>query len=312
MNSPKGLRLTLLILSTFLFLFITLSCSFFHKSRSPETSTSPTQAPDQSQPFASAVNLTPAISGLPEAEKAMAAGDYSQALEIYHAYLAKEPNQVKIKNDFLAALAHVKKEAESLKNRGKYSSALSFYRLLSKYSQNLTPEEKNLVFASSDLTKEIKDCRVKLQRYEAEKAFQAGQPDQAINLLVAGLQEYPEEPSLKSYLTEILDELKAQARLAMASKDWAQAGQLYFRLKSTFLKHEKFLTNFPLSLEEMNKAIKYCSQQLTNQGLIEYRKGNLKEAISLWEKILLFQPDNEEIKRAIQTAKTQLEKIKKS
>lgn len=311
MKSKNKYPWALIVGSSFFLLFITFSCSLFKKAHSPETLTSPSPIKDQNQSLLQAPNSAAAISGLPEAEMAMATRNYSKALEIYHTYLEKEPDQIKIKNDFLTALAQIKKEADSLKNKGKYSSALSFYRLIFKYSQNLTPEEKNLAFASSDLTNEIRECRVKLQRNEAEKAFQAGQFDQAINLLVIGLQEYPEEPSLKTYLTQILQELISQAQVAMASKDWLRAGQLYSLLKSSRLKHEKTLAPFPLSLEEINKSIKYCSQQLTNLGLIEYRKGNLKEAIALWEKILLFQPENEEIKRAIQTAKAQLEKIKK-
>ncbi len=66
-----------------------------------------------------------------------------------------------------------------------------------------------------------------------------------------------------------------------------------------------------LNLEEIEKDIKECSRNLTNLGIIEYRKGNLKEALAIWGQILVFEPDNEEIKKAIQTARAQLEKIKK-
>jgi cytochrome c-type biogenesis protein CcmH/NrfG len=44
--------------------------------------------------------------------------------------------------------------------------------------------------------------------------------------------------------------------------------------------------------------------------MVEYRKGNLKGAISVWESLLAFDPDNEQIKKAIETARAQLQQIK--
>jgi hypothetical protein len=45
--------------------------------------------------------------------------------------------------------------------------------------------------------------------------------------------------------------------------------------------------------------------------LEQYRKGNLAEAIAVWQGILLFDPDNIEIKKAIDTATEQLKKLQK-
>ena len=55
----------------------------------------------------------------------------------------------------------------------------------------------------------------------------------------------------------------------------------------------------------------YCRESLTKAGLAEYRKGNLEKAIAVWESLLVFDPDNAEIKKAVETAKTQLNEILK-
>ena len=52
-------------------------------------------------------------------------------------------------------------------------------------------------------------------------------------------------------------------------------------------------------------------ESLTKTGLREYRNGNLAKAIAVWESLLEFDPDNEEIKKAVKTAKTQLNEILK-
>lgn len=308
-TTGRSLSVSLAIIC--LALFFVPGCSLFKRPASEKKTPEKVENKDKPYPISQPRKIEVNISGLPEAEEALASGAYSAALEIYQAYLEKNPAQVKIKSDYLAALDIVKKEADTLKKKERYSSALYYYRLLLKYSQNLGQEAEKLSFRPADLQKEIRECRVKIQRKEAEKAFQAGQNEEAINLLISGLQEYPDEEILKSYLNQIIKEIAASAQLAQASKDLATAGKLYSLLKSTLVRHKNYLYLFPLTLEELDKSIKYSSQQLTNLGLIEYRKGNLKEAIAIWEKVLVFQPENEEIKRAVQTARAQLEKIKK-
>ncbi len=296
---------------TCLSLLMVSSCSLLKRPATNKNKIEKAESQEKSVVASQPQKSEAPLSGLPEAEEALASGAYSAALEIYYAFLKKNPDQGKIKSDFLAALDIVKREADALKKKEKYSSALFYYELLVKYGQNLGQEEERLSFRLADLPKEIRGCRVKLQRSEAEKAFQAGQNEQAINLIISGLREYPEEEIFKIYLDQILKEIASSAQRALDSKDWANAGKLYSLLKSSLTKHKTYLSPFPLTLEEIDKSIKNCGQQLTTLGLIEYRKGNLKEAIAIWEKILVFQPENEEIKKAIQTAKAQLEKIKK-
>jgi hypothetical protein len=58
--------------------------------------------------------------------------------------------------------------------------------------------------------------------------------------------------------------------------------------------------------------MKNCSKHLDVRGLEEYRRGNLKAAIATWKSILVFDTHNAEIKKAIQTASTQLKNLEKN
>ncbi len=49
--------------------------------------------------------------------------------------------------------------------------------------------------------------------------------------------------------------------------------------------------------------------QLSQRALDEYRKGNLAEAISIWKSILVFDPNNAVIVKAIDTATIQLKNL---
>lgn len=307
----KVYSITALLEVIFLFIFLSSGCSLFKKPALEKEKPERSENPEKSQTANKPPEIKTLLSALPEAEQAMASGAYSHALEVYQSFLEKNPAEDKIKSDYFEALEMVKREADNLKKKEKYVSALYYYRLLLKHSQQLGQEAGKLSFRQADLQSEIKECQVRNQKAEAEKAFKAGQYEAAINSLTSGLKEYPEEEILKSYLTQVIEAIYSQASLALDTKDWAMAGRLYSILKTLGSNHKNYLASFPLSLEEIDKSIKNCSQQLTNLGLRQYREGNLKEAIAIWEKILVFQPKNEEIKKAIQTAKAQLEKIKK-
>jgi cytochrome c-type biogenesis protein CcmH/NrfG len=83
-----------------------------------------------------------------------------------------------------------------------------------------------------------------------------------------------------------------------------------FLLKN-FASFEGLRPPVAFSKEALTKAVAVCRESLTKAGLTEYRKGNLAEAIAVWKGLLSFDPDNAEIKKAVNTARTQLDGIKK-
>ncbi len=247
----------------------------------------------------------------PEAKEALAARDYPKALEIYQAYIKQRPTDTSLQADYLAAVEAIKREADEAKKSGDFRAAISGYRLLLANYDTFARIPPGVSFGLSGLQKELRECRVGLQKTEAEKALKAKQYERAVNLLTEGLNDYPEDSSLQETFRQVAKEINLSAAAAREKKDLATAGKLYALLRAIIMKNKNYASIFPFHLEEIEKAIKNCGDSLTNSGLVEYRKGNLKEAIAIWESILIFQPENEEIKKAIQTARAQLEKIKK-
>ena len=62
--------------------------------------------------------------------------------------------------------------------------------------------------------------------------------------------------------------------------------------------------------EEIESYLEISSEKLMIQGLSEYREGKLHNAIELWKKILLFDPEHQAAKKAIGTATLQLRNLK--
>jgi cytochrome c-type biogenesis protein CcmH/NrfG len=56
---------------------------------------------------------------------------------------------------------------------------------------------------------------------------------------------------------------------------------------------------------KLNAKITDCKTALSKKGFQEYRQGNLSEAIALWQGYLAIDPNNADIKKAVNTAKLQ-------
>lgn len=61
----------------------------------------------------------------------------------------------------------------------------------------------------------------------------------------------------------------------------------------------------------LRKQIKTCSEALMDIGLVKYREGSFDDAVSIWKKVLTFDPKNRDVKKAIDKATVQLQKLKK-
>jgi tetratricopeptide (TPR) repeat protein len=245
-----------------------------------------------------------------KAEEAMASGDYQQALELYRIYWEKNPRDEELLSAYVQAIETIKKEADAARSQGNYSSAINYYQLLAGNYAQFSSFASRLSFNSRDLEAGIKESSLARHKAEINRSIIAGKYQRAFNLMAEALRGFPGDKDLQNLCYQTMSKIKASADKAMTEKDYALAGENYSLLKGACLKLNRVAPDIPLSLTELDGAIEECSTYLTNQGLIEYRKGKLKEAIDIWESLLSFQPENEEIKKAIQTARDQLNKIK--
>jgi hypothetical protein len=71
---------------------------------------------------------------------------------------------------------------------------------------------------------------------------------------------------------------------------------------------ERFLSYNAGSLDT---GIKTCQKTLFEEGLEQYRSGNMSQAISVWRNILTFDPENLEVRKAMDRAIRQVWNLEK-
>ncbi|MFO7568719.1 MAG: hypothetical protein R6W75_02895 [Smithellaceae bacterium] len=110
----------------------------------------------------------------------------------------------------------------------------------------------------------------------------------------------PEMQSVKK-----LEDIKKAADKASAREDFAFAGKSYHLLLKSYpdFKDIAHLLSFDRAQLQTNLAA--CQTALYKKGFQEYREGNLNEAVALWQDYLVIDPDNADIRKALNTARTQ-------
>ena len=61
----------------------------------------------------------------------------------------------------------------------------------------------------------------------------------------------------------------------------------------------------------LEDRVQNCKTFLYEKALDQYRSGNLSDATAIWKSILEFDPENAEIKKAVDTATIQLRNLEK-
>ncbi len=105
--------------------------------------------------------------------------------------------------------------------------------------------------------------------------------------------------------------IKKAADRAFQGRNYAKAGRLYGLLAASRITASDFTSALTFDGEYLKKQIMACSKSLTEAGLIRYREERLEEAITIWESVLAFDPENKAIQQAIETATRQRRALKK-
>jgi tetratricopeptide (TPR) repeat protein len=130
---------------------------------------------------------------------------------------------------------------------------------------------------------------------------------QALILLEDGYRMYGDSDLLESFLAAA-QQAKAAGDQSLERMDFARAGMLYRTLQESALLKEAAGRSNAID-HGLEKQIRECSRMLTERGLKKYREENLGDAIALWEKVLLFDPNNRAVLKAIDTASRQRKRL---
>lgn len=136
-----------------------------------------------------------------------------------------------------------------------------------------------------------------------------GEYKKALDLYSGAYDKYHYQGMRGGYI-RIGEQIRNTADAAYQRGDFAEAGGVYTILFESGITTRDFARSLSFDDDYLMKQIGASSKALTELGLMRYREAKLEEAIAVWKKVLLFDPDNKGVKSAIDTATMQLQKLK--
>jgi tetratricopeptide (TPR) repeat protein len=244
-----------------------------------------------------------------ESGRLLADGDFQKALDLYKAASKRYPRDGELAGNYLRTIEEIKQAADQALGRHDYARAGSIYRLLLDNYADFGGSAAKLRFKKPFLETSLKYCQVALVDSQAQQAMKAGNFGKALDTYQTALKDHLGDAVWSARYMAIVNEVKAAGDKALGAKDFAQAGRVYALLLKNFPSFGERQPAVAFGKTDLAEGIAVCRDGLTKAGLEEYRKGNLAKAIAVWEDLLAFDPDNAEIKNAVDTARTQLNKV---
>jgi tetratricopeptide (TPR) repeat protein len=245
------------------------------------------------------------------AERFFIVGDLEEAIAAYAEMAGQYPKDKSMLSEYAGVVEKIKAKADRSFDAGDYDSAEKIYLLLSANFPRFAAFEGSLSFGPFQLGQRALECRIILSERRARQSLASGDYQNALVSYKALPLEALRDPGVSAGLKRIMEELKRLADRAFARKDFVAAGKGYAALGGDYPLAEQAGLSPSFARNTAEEGIKKCRAQLTKDGLDQYRKGRLEEAVTIWRGLLEFDPDNAEIKKAVETASAQLEKLKK-
>jgi tetratricopeptide (TPR) repeat protein len=145
---------------------------------------------------------------------------------------------------------------------------------------------------------------------EAWKYITVQSYKKAVDAYSVACSRYPQNPELRDGFIRTVEHIKGLADAAFLKEEFSSAGNIYGALLRSGIKQDIAAVlsfNKEFLIMQINKSAKV----LTERGLNKYREGRLEDAIAIWKGIIEFDPDNKEVKNAINTTTVQLENLKR-
>ena len=144
---------------------------------------------------------------------------------------------------------------------------------------------------------------------QSSQYISAGDYQKAIDTLRKAHAKYPEDKPLLRSFQKAVEELKASADRAFEREEFVSAGRIFRLLVRNYRHFGDFSQQLSFDKKYLNARIAYCSEYLFKKGVEEYRRGDIKRALSAWEGLLSFDPDNAEARTAYNAATIQLKNL---
>jgi tetratricopeptide (TPR) repeat protein len=241
----------------------------------------------------------------------LTSGYFQKVLDKCQVEYQKNPKDAEIVKQYLEVIEHIKVLADRAFRREDFVLAGSTYALLLKNFPEFAPFAGMLSFDGNYLTLRTRVSRTRAVERQAHFCLKAGSLQRAIDLYHDLHQQYPRDLVVQNSCTNILELIKANGDLAFDKNDHVLAGSTYRILLRNFGAFNFMGGSLSYDRELLNINIRKCQRKLFENGLEQYRSGNLGLAISIWKSILTFDPENPEAKKAVDTAILQLRNLQR-
>jgi len=105
--------------------------------------------------------------------------------------------------------------------------------------------------------------------------------------------------------------MKDAADQEYEKEKYTSACKTYSILAKNYSAFKTFVHMLSFNRSDINKKLNDCKSILSKKGFQEYREGNLNEAIALWQGYLTIDPNNADIRKAVNTATLQQKNLQK-
>ncbi len=143
---------------------------------------------------------------------------------------------------------------------------------------------------------------------QAQEQIALGKYKSALDIYSAAQDKYL-LPGLKPGYSSLGEQIRTASDTAFKKGDFAEAGSAYRILFESGIATRNFADSLTFDEDYLRRQIEACSKALMEIGLVKYREEKLEEAIAIWKKVLLFDARNKNVKKAIDIATVQLQRI---
>ncbi len=247
-----------------------------------------------------------------QAQLEVEAGKFQRAIDLWMEVYQKSPRDSAIQSDYIKTLESIKSRGDLAFETNDFRLADKIYEVLAKNWIHFSAFSQYLSFRKDLLEKKIKTSKCLYTEEQVSLHLKAGEFRKAVDLCKEMYHKYPQDDIVRAGYVRTIESIKTSGDRAFTERDFALAGCVYEVVLRSISSMNHLNGSFSFSREGLAARIRNCRKILFENGLEQYRSGNLNQAISLWKSILAFDPENREIKRAVDMATLQYSNLQKA
>ncbi len=247
-----------------------------------------------------------------QAQMEVQAGNFERAIDLWKEIYQESPPDLNLRSGYVKTLESIRSRGDLAFETNDFRLADKIYEVLMRNWIHFSELSPFLSFRKDFLEKKIKASRCLFTEEQVSLHLKAGEFRKAIDLCKEMYKKYPQDSNVRSGYIRTLELVKTSGDRAFTERDFALAGCVYEIVLRNISPVNRLNGSLSFSRDGLTARIRNCRKILFEFGLEQYRSGNLNQAISLWRSILAFDPENQEIKRAVDMATLQHSNLQKA